>query len=160
MDVGTIGLDIAKSVFQLHGVAANGAVTLRKKLRRNEVLAFFENTPPCLVGIEDCATAHHWAREIAALGHEARLMPPAYVKACVRRQKNDATDAAAICEAVTRPCMRFVAVKSVENQAALTLHRSNDLLTRQRTMLINAIRGHCAEFGLVAGQCVAMRRGP
>jgi transposase len=152
MKVSTIGLDIAKSVFQLHGVAADGAVTLRKKLKRNEVLAFFEKTSPCLVGIEACATAHHWAREIAALGHEVRLMPPAYVKAYVRRQKNDAADAAAICEAVTRPSMRFVAVKSAESQAVLTLHRSRDLLTRQRTMLINAIRGHCAEFGLVAAQ--------
>jgi transposase len=152
MTISTIGLDIAKSVFQLHGVASDGTVTLKRKLRRNEVLAFFEKIPPCLVGIEACATAHHWAREIAAIGHEVRLMPPAYVKAYVRRQKNDAADAAAICEAVTRPSMRFVAVKSAEKQAVLTLHRSRDLLTRQRTMLINAIRGHCAEFGVIVAK--------
>ena len=123
---------------------------MKKKLRRAEVLAFFQSLPPCLVGIEACATAHFWAREIGALGHEVRLMPPSYVKAYVRRQKNDASDAAAICEAVTRPTMRLVAIKSAGRQGVLVLHRTRELLVRQRTMLINAVRGHCAEFGIVA----------
>jgi len=148
----TIGIDLAKSVFQIHGVDAGGAVAVRKKLRRAEVLKFFEGLPPCLVGMEACATAHFWAREIGALGHDVRLMPPSYVKAYVRRQKNDAADAEAICEAVTRPTMRFVPVKSAERQGVLVLHRTRDLLVRQRTMLINAIRGHCAEFGMIAPQ--------
>ena len=148
----TIGLDLAKSVFQVHGVDAAGKVTIRKKLRRNEVLRFFDAQLPCLVGMEACATAHHWAREIAALGHQVRLMPPSYVKAYLRRQKNDAADAEAICEAVSRPTMRFVPVKSAERQGVLVLHRSRELLVRQRTMLINAIRGHCAEFGVIAPQ--------
>ena len=148
----TIGIDLAKSVFQIHGVDAGGAATVRKKLRRAEVLKFFEGLPPCLVGMEACATAHFWAREIGALGHDVRLMPPSYVKAYVRRQKNDAADAEAICEAVTRPTMRFVPVKSAERQGVLVLHRTRDLLVRQRTMLINAIRGHCAEFGMIAPQ--------
>ena len=148
----TIGIDLAKSVFQIHGVDAGGAVAVRKKLRRAEVLKFFEGLPPCLVGIEACATAHSWAREIGALGHDVRLMQPSYVKAYVRRQKNDAADAEAICEAVTRPTMRFVPVKSAERQGVLVLHRTRDLLVRQRTMLINAIRGHCAEFGMIAPQ--------
>ncbi|MFW6300552.1 MAG: IS110 family transposase [Oceanicaulis sp.] len=148
----TIGLDLAKSVFQVHGVDAAGHVSVRKKLRRAEVLRFFEALPSCLVGMEACGTAHHWAREIAALGHEVRLMPPAYVKPYVRRQKNDAADAEAICEAVTRPNMRFTPVKSVERQGVLTLHRTRELLVRQRTMLINAIRGRCAEFGIVVSQ--------
>ena len=152
MNVITIGIDLAKSVFQVHGVDAEGTVTLRKKLRRAEVLKFFEGLPPCLVGMEACATAHFWAREIGALGHDVRLMPPSYVKAYVRRQKNDAADAEAICEAVTRPTMRFVPVKSAERQGVLVLHRTRDLLVRQRTMLINAIRGHCAEFGMIAPQ--------
>lgn len=148
----TIGLDLAKSVFQAHGVDDAGTVTVRKKLRRSEVLAFFRDLPACLIGMEACATAHHWARELAALGHEIRLMPPNYVKPYVRRQKNDAADAEAICEAVTRPTMRFVPVKSVERQGVLTLHRTRELLVRQRTMLINAIRSHCAEFGLIGPQ--------
>jgi len=152
MSIVTIGLDLAKNVFQVHGVDADGGVVLRKKLRRSEVLRFFEALPRCVVGMEACATAHHWARTLSALGHEVRLMPPAYVKAYVRRQKNDAADAQAICEAVTRPTMRFVPIKSAERQSVLVLHRSRDLLVRQRTMLINAVRGHCAEFGLIAPQ--------
>ena len=152
MQITTIGVDLAKSVFQVHGVDAGGQVVFRKKLRRAELLAFFEALPPCLVGMEACATGHHWAREISALGHDVRLMPPAYVKAYVRRQKNDAADAEAICEAVTRPTMRFVPVKSTERQSVLVLHRARELLVRQRTTLINAIRGHCAEFGIIAAQ--------
>jgi transposase len=148
----TIRLDLAKSVFQVHGVDAAGQVTLRKKLRRSEVMRFFEVQPPCLVGMEACATAHHWARELSALGHEVRLMPAAYVKAYVRRQKNDDADAEAICESMTRPTMRFVPVKSAERQSVLVLHRTRELLVRQRTRLINAIRGHCAEFGMIVAQ--------
>lgn len=154
MEITTIGLDLAKSVFQLHAVDANGDVVWRKKLRRTALLDALAKIPPCLVGIEACATSHYWAREISALGHQVRLMPPAYVKAYLRRQKNDAADAEAICEAVQRPMMRFVPVKSAERQAVLVLHRSRELLVRQRTMLINAIRGHCAEFGLIAAQGV------
>ena len=152
MQITTIGLDLAKSVFQVHGVDAGGRPVIKKKLRRSEVLKFFEALPSCLVGMEACATAHHWARELSALGHDVRLMPPTYVKAYVRRQKNDAADAEAICEAVTRPTMRFVPIKSTECQSVLVLHRTRDLLVRQRTMLSNAIRGHCAEFGLIAPQ--------
>ena len=149
-NVTTIGLDIAKNVFQVHGVDEQGLVVLTKQLRRGQVLAFFKKVPPCLVGMEACATAHHWARELTQLGHTVKLMPPSYVKAYVRRGKNDAADAAAICEAVTRPSMRFVPVKTVEQQVALMLHRSRDLLIRQRTQLINALRAHLAELGLVA----------
>ena len=152
MNTTTIGLDLAKSVFQVHGVDAVGQVTVKKKLRRAEGLAFFRTLPACLVGMEACATGHYWAREISALGHEVRLMAPSYVKAYVRRQKNDAADAEAICEAVTRPTMRFVPVKSADRQSVLVLHRTRDLLVRQRTMLINAIRGHLAEFGIIAPQ--------
>ena len=152
MNTTTIGLDLAKSVFQVHGVDAAGKVTVRKKLRRSELLRFFEALPPCLIGIEACATAHYWARELGALGHEVRLMAPSYVKAYVRRQKNDAADAEAICEAVTRPTMRFIPIKSADRQSVLVLHRSRELLVRQRTMLINAIRGHCAEFGMIVAQ--------
>ena len=148
----TIGIDLAKSVFQVHGVDAAGLITVRKKLRRAEVLTFFASLEPCLVGMEACATAHFWARELSRLGHEVRLMPPSYVKAYLRRQKNDAADAEAICEAVMRPSMRFVPVKSAERQGVLVLHRTRELLVRQRTMLINAIRGHCAEFGMIAPQ--------
>jgi transposase len=133
------------------------AVVVRKKLRRVQVLTFFETITPCLIGMEACATAHFWARELAKFGHEVRLMPPSYVKAYLRRQKNDAADAEAICEAVTRPTMRFVAVKSAERQSVLALHRTRELLVRQRTMLINAIRGHCAEFGIIAPQGLAGR---
>ena len=154
MKTTTIGLDLAKSVFQVHGVDAAGQATVRKKLRRAEVLKFFEALAPCLVGMEACATAHYWARQISALGHEVRLMPPSYVKAYLRRQKNDAADAEAICEAVTRPTMRFVPIKSAERQGVLALHRTRELLVRQRTMLINAMRGHCAEFGIIAPQGV------
>jgi transposase len=152
MQITTIGLDLAKSVFQIHGVDASGKVAVVKQLRRGQVTAFFAKLPRCLVGMEACSTAHHWARELTKLGHDVRLMPPAYVKPYVRRGKNDAADAAAICEAVTRPSMRFVPVKSIEQQAALMAHRSRDLLIRQRTQLINALRGHLAELGLVAAQ--------
>lgn len=148
----TIGLDLAKSVFQVHGVSSEGQVTVRRKLRRAELMGFFRDLPPCLIGMEACATAHYWARELASLGHEVRLMPPSYVKAYLRRQKNDAADAEAICEAVTRPTMRFVPVKSAKRQAILTLHRTRELLVRQKTTLIRAIRSHCAEFGLVVPQ--------
>ena len=152
MTITTLGIDIAKSVFQLHGVDADGTVILQKKLRRGAVLSFLDQLDPCLIGIEACATSHHWAREIAALGHEVRLIPPAYVKPYVKRQKNDAADAEAICEAVTRPNMRFVPVKTKEQQSVLVLHRSRDLLMRQRTMILNAIRAHFAEFGITAPQ--------
>lgn len=150
MQATTIGIDLAKSVFQVHGVDAAGKVVIARQLRRGQVVAFFAKLQPCLVGIEACATAHHWARELIALGHTVRLMPASYVKAYVKRSKNDAADAAAICEAVTRPSMRFVPVKTVEQQAALMLHRARDLLVRQRTQLINALRVHLAEIGLVA----------
>ncbi len=149
-EVITIGVDLAKSVFQVHGVDAAGETVIRKQLRRRQVLPFFKKLTPCLVGIEACATAHHWAREIGALGHEVRLMPPRYVKPYVKRNKNDAADAQAICEAVTRPTMRFVAAKTAEQQSVLMLHRTRALLVRQRTMLVNAIRAHMAEFGIVA----------
>jgi transposase len=146
----TVGLDIAKSVFQVHGVDAAGGVVIRRQLRRLDVLAFFQKLAPCLVGIEACATSHHWSRAIAALGHTVRLMPPAYVKPYVKRQKNDATDAEAICEAVTRANMRFVETKTPEQQACLMLHRTRHLFIRQQTSVINAIRAHLAEFGIVA----------
>jgi transposase len=146
----TIGLDIAKSVFQVHCVDAGGHVVLRRQLKRRYVLAFFNKLPPCLVGIEACASAHHWSRELQALGHTVRLMPPAYVKPYVKRHKNDATDAEAICEAVSRPNMRFVETKTPEQQSCLTLHRTRHLLVRQQTSVINAIRAHLAEFGIVA----------
>jgi transposase len=146
----TIGLDIAKSVFQVHGVGADGQVVVRRQLKRRYVLAFFQKLPPCLVGIEACASSHHWSREIRALGHTVRLMPPAYVKPYVKRQKNDAADAEAICEAVTRATMRFVATKTPEQQSGLMLHRTRHLFIRQQTAVINAIRAHLAEFGIVA----------
>jgi transposase len=149
-DVITIGLDLAKNVFQVHGVDVEGNVVIRKQLRRARVLPFFKKLPPCLVGIEACATAHHWARQLIGLGHEVKLMPPHYVKAYVKRGKNDAADAAAIAEAVTRPSMRFVAVKGVEQQSILMVHRTRELLVRQRTMVINAMRAHMAELGIVA----------
>ena len=146
----TIGLDIAKSVFQVHGVDAEGNVVIRRQLKRRYVLAFFQKLPPCLIGIEACASSHHWSRELQGLGHTARLMPPAYVKPYVKRHKNDAIDAEAICEAVTRPNMRFVATKSPEQQSGLVLHRTRHLFIRQQTSVINAIRAHMAEFGIVA----------
>jgi len=148
--IATIGLDIAKSVFQVHGVDAVGQVVIRRQLKRRYVLAFFQKVPPCLVGIEACASSHHWSRELQALGHTVRLMPPAYVKPYVKRQKNDAADAAAICEAVTRANMRFVATKTPEQQSGLMLHRTRHLFIRQQTAVINAIRAHLAEFGIVA----------
>ena len=147
-EVITIGLDLAKNVFQVHGVDAEGMTVIRRQLRRSRVLPFFEKLPGCLVGMEACATAHHWGRQLTGLGHEVKLMPPRYVKPYVKRSKNDAADAEAICEAVRRPTMRFVAVKSAEQQSILMLHRK--LLVRQRTMLVNAIRAHMAEFGIVA----------
>ena len=148
--VTTIGLDIAKSVFQVHGVDAAGKVVIRRQLKRRHVLAFFEKLPPCLVGIEACASSHHWSRELQALGHTVRLMPPAYVKPYVKRQKNDMADAEAICEAVTRANMRFVPTKTPEQQSCLMLHRTRHLFIRQQTALINSIRAHLAEFGIVA----------
>ncbi len=152
MNVTTIGIDLAKSVFQLHGVDAQGEVVFRKKLRRSAVLDFLRELRPCLIGLEACATAHFWAREIGALGHDVRLIPPAYVKPYVKRQKNDAADAEAICEAVTQPHMRFVPIKSTERQGVLMLHRTRDLLMRQRTMTLNAVRAHLAEFGIITAQ--------
>jgi transposase len=146
----TIGLDIAKSVFQVHGIDAEGNVLIRRQLKRRYLLAFFQKLPPCLVGIEACASSHHWSRELKALGHNVRLMPPAYVKPYVKRQKNDAADAEAICEAVTRANMRFVETKTPEQQSCLMLHRTRQLFIRQQTSVINAIRAHLAEFGIVA----------
>jgi transposase len=148
--VTTVGLDIAKSVFQVHGVDAAGNVIVRRQLKRRYVLTFFQKLPPCLVGIEACATSHHWSRELQALGHTVRLMPPAYVKPYVKRQKNDAADAEAICEAVTRPNMRFVETKTPEQQSCLMLHRTRHLFIRQQTAVINSIRAHLGEFGIVA----------
>ena len=146
----TIGLDIAKSIFQVHGVDAEGNVIFRRQLKRRYMLPFFQKLPSCLIGIEACASSHHWSRELQALGHTVRLMPPAYVKPYVKRHKNDATDAEAICEAVTRPNMRFVATKTPEQQSCLTLHRTRHLFIRQQISVINAIRAHLAEFGIVA----------
>src|SRR5437660_8511395 len=151
-EIKTIGLDLAKHVFQVHGVDASGVTVVRKRLRRSEVLAFFTRLPRCLIGLEACATAHYWARELQAIGHEVRLMPAQYVKAYVKRNKNDAADAEAICEAVQRPTMRFVPVKTAEQQAALLLHSGRERLVRQRTALVNALRAHLAEFGMVAAQ--------
>ena len=148
--VKTIGLDIAKSVFQVHAIDAEGKVVIRRQLKRRYVLAFFQKLPPCLIGIEACASSHHWSRELQALGHTVRLMPPAYVKPYVKRQKNDATDAEAICEAVTRANMRFVPTKTPEQQSGLVLHRTRNLFIRQQTAVINAIRAHLAEFGIIA----------
>src|SRR5947208_13536332 len=146
----TIGLDIAKSVFQVHGVDAIGQVVIRRQLKRRYVLAFFQKLPSCLIGMEACASSQYWSRELQALGHTVRLMPPSYVKPYVKRHKNDATDAEAICEAVTRPNMRFVATKTPEQQSCLTLHRTRHLFIRQQTSVINAMRAHLAEFGIVA----------
>ena len=151
-EISTIGLDIAKSVFQVHGVDSAGAVVMRKRISRAKVLEFFGGLSPCLVGIEACPSAHHWSRELQAIGHTVRLMPPSYVKAYLKRSKNDANDAAAICEAVTRPSMRFVPIKTKDQQTGLMLHRTRQLLVRQRTMLSNAIRGHLAELGIISAK--------
>ena len=148
MEITTVGLDLAKNIFQVHGVDASGEIVVRKALRRAQVLPFFAKLPPCLIGMEACGTSHHWGRELAKLGHEVRLMPPAYVKPYVKRGKTDAADAEAICEALTRPSMRFVPVKSAEQQAALALHRTRDLMVKQRTQLVNMVRGLLAEFGI------------
>jgi transposase len=164
-EITTIGLDLAKHVFQVHGIDAQGTTVLRKRLRRGQVLAFFSRIPRCVVGLEACATGHCWARELRALGHEVRLMPAQYVKAYIKRNKHDAADAEAICEAVGRPTMRFVPVKTAEQQATALLHRGREQLVRQRTMLVNALRAHLAEFGIVAarglrnvGQLIAIVR--
>src|SRR5437762_10454470 len=151
-EITTVGLDLAKHVFQVHGVDASGAPVVRKRLRRSEVLAFFARLPRCLIGLEACATAQYWARGLQAAGHEVRLMPAQYVKAYVKRNKHDAADAEAICEAVGRPTMRFVPVKTADQQAAVLLHRGRERLVRQRTGLVNALRGHLAEFGVIAPQ--------
>ena len=148
--VTTIGFDIAKSIFQVHGIDAEGKVVIRQQLRRSRVVGFFKKLSPCVVGIEACASSHHWSRELQALGHAVRLMPPAYVKPYLKRQKNDAADAEAICEAVQRPSMRFVPTKTPDQQACLMLHRTRHLFIRQQTAVINAIRAHLAEFGIVA----------
>ncbi len=155
MRIATIGLDLAKSVFQAHGVDENGATVLVKKLHRKQMLPFFSKLSPCLIGIEACGTAHYWARTLAEMGHEVRLIPPSYVKAYVKRGKSDALDAEAICEAVQRPTMRFVPVKTVEQQAILMTHRARSLLVRQRTMLANALRAHLAELGFVTNPGIA-----
>src|SRR5450759_4333722 len=152
MQITTIGLDIAKNVFQIHGIDAKEKVVVRKQLRRSQVIAFFAALPPCLVGMEACATAHYWARELRKLGQELRLMPAKDVKADLKRNKNDAADAGAICEAVRRPTMRFVQIKSAEQQGQLMQHGTRDVLIRQRTQIINALRAHLAEFGIVAAQ--------
>jgi transposase len=152
MKITTVGLDLAKNVFQVHGIDERAQVCVNKALRRRQVVPFFGKLEPCLIGIEACGTSHYWARELSALGHNVKLMPPAYVKPYVKRGKTDAGDAEAICEAVTRPTMRFVAIKSPEQQAVLALHRVRDLLIRQRTQLVNMIRGQLAEFGFVVAK--------
>ncbi len=151
-NITTVGLDLAKLVFQVHGADADGKPVVRKKLRRGQVLVFFAGLPACLIGLEACASAHYWARELQALGHEVRLIPPQYVKPFVKTNKNDASDAEAICEAVMRPTMRFAPIKSAEQQSVLMVHRARELLVRQKTMLINALRGHCGELGIVVAQ--------
>jgi transposase len=151
-EITTVGLDLAKNFFQIHGIDDAGEVVVRKQLRRAQVLGFFAGLSRCVIGLEACATAHHWARELLALGHDVRLMPPNYVKAYIKRNKNDAADAEAICEAVRRPAMRFVPVKTADQQAILMMHRGRALLVRQRTMLVNALRGHLAEFGVIGAK--------
>ena len=154
MQIATVGLDLAKNIFQVHGITENGEVAFNRALRRAQVLPFFERLEPCLVGIEACGTSHNWARELIKLGHTVKLIPPIYVKPYVKRGKSDAVDAEAICEAVTRPTMRFVAVKTPEQQAILSLHRTRDLIVRQRTQTINMLRAQLAEFGFVFPQGV------
>lgn len=151
-EISMIGLDLAKNVFQVHGIDASGTVMVRRQLRRGQVEKFFAQLPPCMVGMEACGSAHHWARVIGGYGHEVRLMPPLYVKPYVKRNKNDSRDAEAICEAMGRPTMRFVSIKSVEQQAMLSVHSTRALLVRQRTMLANALRGALSEIGIVAAQ--------
>jgi transposase len=158
MQTTTIGLDLAKNVFQVHGVDARERAVLRKRLPRTKVLEFFAQLPPCRIGMEACPGAHWWARQLLRLGHDVRLMPPQYVRPYVKRNKNDAADAEAICEALTRPSMRFVPIKSLEQQAALLLHRTRDLLVAQRTQLVNALRGHLAEFGVVTAKGIGRVR--
>lgn len=148
----TVGLDLAKHVFFVHAVDDVGKVVVAKEVRRRDLLAFFASLPACRVGVEACSSAHHWGRELTLLGHDVRLMPPAYVKPYVKRQKNDAADAAAICEAVTRPSMRFVKIRSVDNQAVLMHHKVREMLVRQRTQILNSLRGHLAEIGIIAAQ--------
>jgi transposase len=155
MQVTTVGLDLAKNIFQVHGITDDGEVAFNRPLRRAQVLVFFKRLDPCLVGIEACGTSHHWARELSQLGHEVRLIPPMYVKPYVKRGKSDAIDAEAICEAVTRPTMRFVEIKSVDRQALLSLHRARNLIVRQRTQLINALRSLLAEFGVYIARGLA-----
>lgn len=152
MQVTTVGLDLAKNIFQVHGITADGTIAFNRALRRAQLLKFFENLEPCLIGMEACGSSHHWARQFQKLGHEVRLMPAMYVKAYVKRGKSDAIDAEAICEAVTRPTMRFVAIKSVEQQGVLFLHRARDMVVRQRTQLSNMLRGLLGEFGIVIAQ--------
>jgi transposase len=151
-EVSTIGVDLAKSVFQLHGVDAEGRPVLRRQLRRSQMLEVFQNLPACLVGMEACASAHFWARELTKLGHEVRLMQPSYVKGYVKRGKTDKADAEAICEAVTRPSMRFVPVKSADRQALLMTHKVREFLVRQQTQTVNAIRAHLGEFGIIVAK--------
>ena len=147
-----VGLDLAKRVFQIHTLDAKGEIVVARKLACNQLLPFFATLPPCVVAMEACASAHHWGRALVELGHEVRLLPPAHVKPYVRRNKNDAIDAAAICEAAGRPGQRFVPVRSIDNQAALIRHRARELLAGQRTAALNALRGHLAEIGLIAPQ--------
>ena len=155
MQVTTVGLDLAKTIFHVHGVTEDGEVAFNRPLRRAQVLSFFDRLPPCLVGLEACASGHYWARELSKLGHHVQLMPPVYVKPYVKRGKSDAVDAAAICEAVTRPTMRFVEIKSEDQQAFLSLHRARDFVVRQRTQLINVLRSLAAEFGITIPRGVA-----
>ena len=155
MQVTKIGLDLAKNVFQVHGITKDEEVVFNRPLRRAQLLPFFSKIEPCLIGMEACSSAHHWARELTKFGHEVRLIPPIYVKPYVKRGKSDAIDAEAICEAVTRPTMRFVAIKTVEQQALLSLHRARSLLVRQRTQLINGLRSMVAEFGVYIAKGLA-----
>ncbi len=151
-EITRIGLDIAKSVFEVHAVNAQEQAVIRRSLRRNQLLNWFAKQPPCLIGMEACGTANHWARELSALGHTVRLIPPAYAKQYVRRNKNDAADAAAICEAVSRPSMRFVPIKTIEQQADAVTHKARQMLIKQRTMAMNSLRSLMAEFGVIVPQ--------